>query len=120
MMLSRSNRSLMVAIAFITMCAAMLFDAQGASAQLCCGFGIYNNTDCPYRVRLVTATVDTTFAVPTGGGSWTIPNCDPFHLIVRDACGVDRYDVFRIEERIGYRLEKVVSHVIPIADRGLA
>lgn len=87
---SRSPRLVLAAIAFIAILTATLFDVREARAE-CCGFGIYNYTQCSFRVNLVTASVDTLFVVPPGGGSWTIPDCAPFRLSVRDACGVEHH-----------------------------
>ncbi|MBS1910438.1 MAG: hypothetical protein JST22_00505 [Bacteroidetes bacterium] len=85
-MVSRSNRCLMLAMAVVAIVAATLCSTPAARAQ-CCGFGIGNGTGCTFRVKLTTPGGDTVFAVPPPGGSWTIPNCDPFRLSVVDACG---------------------------------
>ena len=87
MMASRFSRFLIASVAFLAMAAAAAVDAPQALAQECCGFGIGNSSNCAFRVTLITASGEQVFAVPPGGGSWTIPDCAPFRLAVKDSCG---------------------------------
>ncbi len=76
------------ALPLLALVAAMLTLASSSSRADCCGFGIANSSNCEFRVAIRTAAGDSVIVVPTGGWSWTVPNCDPFRLVVVDACGV--------------------------------